>query len=95
MHQSGATAPDWCTYRAKLEYDRTVLYPAAGDDRADPEQELVRDHLRRRVDADLDSVRDPALLKKHPGLARPSGHIGLLGHGTRVEFRNIRIQELP
>jgi len=47
------------------------------------------------VDADLDSVRDPAVLKKHPGLARPSGHIGLLGHGTRVEFRNIRIQELP
>jgi hypothetical protein len=47
------------------------------------------------VDANLDSVRDPAILKKHPGLARPSGHIGLLGHGTRVEFRNFRIQELP
>ena len=47
------------------------------------------------VDADLDSVRDPAVLKKHPGLARSSGHIGLLGHGTRVEFRNFRIQELP
>ena len=47
------------------------------------------------VDADLDSVRDPGVLKKHPGLARPSGHIGLLGHGTRVEFRNFRIKELP
>jgi hypothetical protein len=47
------------------------------------------------VDADLDSVRDPAVLEKHPGLARSSGHIGLLGHGTRVEFRNFRIQELP
>jgi hypothetical protein len=47
------------------------------------------------VDANLDSVRDPAVLKKHPGLARPSGHIGLLGHGTRVEFRNFRIRELP
>jgi hypothetical protein len=46
------------------------------------------------VEADLDSVRDPEVLKKHPGLARPSGHIGLLGHGTRVEFRNFRIQEL-
>jgi len=34
------------------------------------------------------------VLKKHPGLARTSGHIGFLGHGTRVEFRNIRIQEL-
>jgi hypothetical protein len=47
------------------------------------------------VDANLDSVRDPAVLAKHPGLARSSGHIGLLGHGTRVEFRNFRIQELP
>jgi hypothetical protein len=47
------------------------------------------------VDANLDSVSDPAVLKKHPGLARSSGHIGLLGHGTRVEFRNFRIQELP
>jgi hypothetical protein len=47
------------------------------------------------VDANLDSVRDPAVLKKHPGLARSTGHIGLLGHGTRVEFRNFRIQELP
>ncbi len=47
------------------------------------------------VDADLDSVSDPAVLKKHPGLARTSGHIGLLGHGTRVEFRNFRIRELP
>lgn len=47
------------------------------------------------VDADLDSVRDPAVLAKHPGLARTSGHIGLLGHGTRVEFRNFRVQELP
>jgi hypothetical protein len=47
------------------------------------------------VDADLDSVRDPAVLAKHPGLARATGHIGLLGHGTRVEFRNFRVQELP
>jgi hypothetical protein len=33
-------------------------------------------------------------LQSHPGLARPKGHIGFLGHGTRVEFRNIRIKEL-
>jgi hypothetical protein len=46
------------------------------------------------VDADLDSVTDPAVLKKHPGLARTTGHIGLLGHGTRVDFRNFRIKEL-
>jgi hypothetical protein len=47
------------------------------------------------VDADLDSVTDPAVLKRHPGLARASGRIGFLGHGTRVEFRNLRVKELP
>ncbi len=47
------------------------------------------------LDADLDSVNDPEVLKKHPGLARKSGHIGFLGHGSRVEFRQIRIKELP
>jgi hypothetical protein len=46
------------------------------------------------VDANLDIVKDPATLKKHPGLARASGHIGLLGHRTLVEFRNIRVREL-
>jgi len=47
------------------------------------------------VDANLNSVTDPAILGKHPGLKRAKGHIGFLGHGTRVEFRNIRIKELP
>jgi hypothetical protein len=47
------------------------------------------------LDADLDSVQDPEVLKKHPGLARTNGHVGFLGHNSRVEFRNIRIKELP
>jgi hypothetical protein len=48
------------------------------------------------VDANLDSVTDPAVLKKHPGLARTSGHVGFLGHGPApVWFRNVRIKELP
>ncbi|MGH9631817.1 MAG: family 16 glycoside hydrolase [Bryobacteraceae bacterium] len=46
------------------------------------------------VDADLDDVKDPEVLERHPGLKRSSGHIGFLGHGTRVEFRNIRIKQL-
>ena len=46
------------------------------------------------VDFDLDSVTDPEVLEKHPGVARQSGHIGFLGHGTKVEFRNIRIREI-
>jgi len=47
------------------------------------------------VDADLETVREPAVLQKHPGLARTTGHIGLLGHGSLVEFRNLRIKSLP
>jgi len=47
------------------------------------------------VDANLAAITDPEVLKKHPGLARTSGHIGFLGHGTHVEFRNIRVKQLP
>jgi hypothetical protein len=32
--------------------------------------------------------------KEHPGVQRSSGHIGFLGHGSLVWFRNIRIKEL-
>jgi len=66
------------------------------------QEEIMADGRRIRVtlngviilDASLDIVREPEVLKKHPGLARTSGHIGFLGHGTRVEFRNIRLREL-
>ncbi len=66
-------------------------------------QEITADGRRIRVrlngvlilDADLDMVQEPEILAKHPGLARPSGHIALLGHGSRTEFRNLRIRELP
>ena len=46
------------------------------------------------VDANLDDIKDEAKLKKHPGVKRDKGHIGFLGHGSRVEFRNIRLKEL-
>ncbi|MFA5210868.1 MAG: DUF1080 domain-containing protein, partial [Proteiniphilum sp.] len=32
--------------------------------------------------------------KDHPGLFNKKGHIGFLGHGSVVKFRNIRIKEL-
>jgi hypothetical protein len=32
--------------------------------------------------------------KDHPGLKREKGHIGFLGHGDVVYFKNIRIKEL-
>ena len=46
------------------------------------------------LDVNLDDVKDPDILKKHPGLQRPKGHIGFLGHDEPIEFRNIRIKEL-
>lgn len=68
------------------------------------EQEVVADGRRVRVilngavvlDVDLDEVSTPETAdgRDHPGLARASGHIGFLGHGSRVEYRNIRIREL-
>lgn len=32
--------------------------------------------------------------KNHPGLKRNKGHIGFLGHGSELQFRNIRIKDL-
>ncbi len=46
------------------------------------------------LDADLDEIKDEETLKRHPGLTRTSGHIGFLGHGTRMEFRKIRVKRL-
>jgi hypothetical protein len=36
----------------------------------------------------------PYKADSHPGLTRDRGYIGLQNHGSRVEFRNIRIREL-
>jgi hypothetical protein len=47
------------------------------------------------VDASLNNVTNAAVLRKHPGLLRDRGHIGFLGHNDYVEFRNLRIRELP
>ena len=47
------------------------------------------------LDSDLDMVKEPKVLAKHPGMARTSGHIGFLGHGSHVEFRNVQVKELP
>jgi len=45
------------------------------------------------VDADVAQVK-PIDGHAHPGLTRAKGHIGFLGHGAGVQFRNIRIKEL-
>ncbi|MDZ7375568.1 MAG: DUF1080 domain-containing protein, partial [candidate division KSB1 bacterium] len=46
------------------------------------------------VDVNLDMLRHPMDGKAHPGLKRKKGHIGFLGHGSKVEFRNIMIKKL-
>ncbi len=48
------------------------------------------------VDADIDEASKSGTLdgKQHPGLANAKGHIGFLGHGARIEFRNLRIKDL-
>ncbi len=46
------------------------------------------------LDANLDAVKDPEIIEKHPGLQRKSGHIGFLGHNEPIEFRHIQIKEL-
>jgi len=47
------------------------------------------------VDADIAGITDTIDGKKHPGLHNAKGHIGWLGHGARVDWRNIRIKEVP
>jgi hypothetical protein len=32
--------------------------------------------------------------REHPGLSRTSGHLGFLGHGSELRFKNIRIKDL-
>lgn len=46
------------------------------------------------VDADLSKIKDTMDHQKHPGLHNAKGYIGFLGHGSHVEFRNIRVKEL-
>lgn len=48
---------------------------------------LEGDYLEASSNGTLDK-------KDHPGLRRSSGHIGFLGHGDVVRFKNIRIKEL-
>jgi hypothetical protein len=45
------------------------------------------------VDAEVDASTKTLDGKPHPGLARTSGHIGFLGHGARIEFRNMRVKD--
>jgi len=69
------------------------------------DEEIVADGRRVKVtlngkvilDVDLDEATRGGTRsgKDHPGARRASGHVGFLGHGDRVEYRDVRIRELP
>ncbi|MDB5387933.1 MAG: hypothetical protein JWM11_3579 [Planctomycetaceae bacterium] len=44
---------------------------------------------------DLDTVKTAHPRDQHPGLKNVKGHIGFLGHGDPLQFRALRIKELP
>ncbi len=48
------------------------------------------------VDANINEASASGTLdgRKHPGLKRTKGHIAFLGHGSPLEFRNLRIKDL-
>jgi hypothetical protein len=48
------------------------------------------------VDGDIAGPRDNGTMdhNAHPGLKNKTGHIGFLGHGSELKFRNIRIKDL-
>jgi hypothetical protein len=48
------------------------------------------------TDADITEARENGTMdgRQHPGLNRDKGHIGFLGHGSIVQFRNIRVKDL-
>ena len=48
------------------------------------------------VDADIEKASTPKTIDghDHPGLKRDSGFISFCGHGSHVEFRNLRVKEL-
>jgi len=48
------------------------------------------------VDADLDKASEKGTVdgQPHPGLKNTKGHIGFLGHGDVLWFRNLRVKDL-
>jgi len=48
------------------------------------------------INGDISEARKNGTMDKlpHPGLMRDKGHIGFVGHGSEVKFRNIRVKDL-
>jgi len=56
---------------------------------------VLNDHVI--LDIDLDEVTRDGTIdgRPHPGLDRERGHIGFLGHGYEIAFRDIELKQLP
>ena len=54
----------------------------------------VRVDVNGRKVIDTDTSFYPYKAATHPGLMRRSGYIGLQNHGSKIEFRNIRLRPL-
>ena len=63
---------------------------------ADGNHIIVKVNGETIVDTNIKEASKDGTLsgKEHPGLFNKKGHIGFLGHGDYVEFRNIRIRPL-
>ena len=56
-------------------------------------QITVEVNCTKIVDANLDQYTEQHA-KKHPGLLRERGHLGLQSHGHRTDFRNLFVKAL-
>lgn len=57
---------------------------------------IVRVNGKTIIETDLNKFSNGPAMLEHPGMFRTKGHIGFMGHGPEeVQFRNIRIRELP
>jgi len=55
-------------------------------------QVMVELNGTKIVDANLDDYKER--IRRHPGLVRDKGHLGLQSHDGRVEFRNLYVKAL-
>jgi hypothetical protein len=61
---------------------------------ADGNHIVVKLNGKTIIDADLKKDTPKNKWRGHPGMFNKDGYLGFLGHGARVEFRNIRLKEL-
>ncbi len=61
--------------------------------RYDDSKILVKLNDQEIVNADIGEFKDKA--PDHPGVLREEGFIGLQNHGSRLDYRNIKLRELP